>query len=541
MDKKISSTLYPILLGIVLLFGIYLGMELSGKTGEGMPVFKHSSRQNKINQVLSFIERQYVDTISKEEMIEEAIQSMLQHLDPHSYYISSSELARMTEPLEGNFDGIGIEFMIQKDTVVVVNPIAGGPSESLGIRAGDRIVEVNGENIAGIGIRNSDIMDLLRGESSTKVDVGILRKNRDQIINFNITRGKIPIYSVDASLMLTPETGFIKVSRFGKTTYDEFLEAAQKLSSQGMKKLVLDLRNNGGGYMHAAIMMIDEFFPKGHLVVYTEGRSHPRKDYYTSSAGILHDVEVVVLVNENSASASEIVSGAIQDNDRGTIIGRRTYGKGLVQEHIPLPEGDAMRLTTARYYTPVGRSIQKPYGRGIDYERDIYDRYESGEVYSGDTLQIPDSLTFTTPKGKTVYGGGGIYPDIFVSVDTVGASFYLSELNYTGTFNQFAFDYSDKNRDMLLQFETVDAFKSNFRVLESVLNEFISFGEANGVKKDMRGLEQSRDQIKRRLKALIARNIFREGAYFAIINDEDPYILKALEVLAGDVLNEDIF
>lgn len=533
MSKKISATLYPILIALVLLSGIYIGIELGSSSSGSEISLRQGSRQNKINQVIAYIERQYVDSVRKDEMMEEAIQSMLQHLDPHSYYISQDELARMTEPLEGNFDGIGIEFMIQKDTVVVVNPIVGGPSEMLGILAGDRIVEVDGESIAGIGIKNSDVMELLRGESGTKVDVGIKRRKRKNLLNFTITRGKIPIYSIDASLMVEPEVGYIKVSRFGKNTYEEFREASEKLKAEGMNKMILDLRNNGGGFMHAAIMMVDEFFRKGSLIVYTDGRNHTRKDYHTSSSGILHDTEVVVLVNENSASASEIVSGAIQDNDRGTIIGRRTYGKGLVQEHIPLPEGDAIRLTTARYYTPVGRSIQKPYGKGIDYEADIYHRYESGSVYEQAEIDIPDSLVFETPKGKKVYGGGGIYPDIFVSIDTVGASFYLSELNYSGTFNQFAFDYADNNRQEIKNYGSIEAFKKEFKITEDILQQFVAHGEENGVGFDERGLEQSKEQIKRRLKGMIARNVFRNGAYYAIILDEDNYIKEALKVFDG--------
>ncbi len=519
------SAYTPILLAVMLIAGIYIGAKLNYTPS----IIADADPDNKINQIIGYIEKEYVDVVDKNDLINATIHTMLQELDPHSYYISAEELRQYTEPLEGNFDGIGVEFMIQQDTVVVVNPIAGGPSEELGVKAGDRIVLVNGESIAGIGITNSDVMDKLRGESGTSVEVGMLRPGKEDLIDFKITRGKIPIHSVDVAIMVSDKVGFIKVARFAKTTHEEFVEAALMLREQGMEKLIVDLRGNGGGFLDAAIRMCDEFLEDGRMIVYTEGKASPKRTFNATERGLLEEVETVVLINQGSASASEIVAGALQDNDRGTIIGRRSFGKGLVQEHVDLPDSSAMRLTIARYYTPTGRSIQKPYGDGIDYHNDYFDRLENGELESADSVQFPDSLKYTTAAGKTVYGGGGIMPDVFVPIDTVGASFYLSELNYAGIINEFAFSYVDQHRDQLNRYNNGIDFKQRFVVSNLLFEELIAFAEGKGIERDPYGIKTSELVIKLRLKALIARNIWNNEGYFHIILDDDIVFDRAMK------------
>ena len=535
MKQNKFITYLPVLLAVSLVAGIYLGIRLnqSGNSKNNFFITNFSPRTfNKLTQVIDFVEANYVDSIDKENLVDRTIQEILQELDPHSYYITADELTGYTEPLEGNFDGIGIEFMIQKDTVVVVTPLSGGPSESVGILAGDRIVEVNGEQIAGEGINNKKVMTLLRGKSGTKVNVGISRKEKNSLIDFTITRGKIPIHSVDVALKLTNNVGYVKISRFAKNTYDEFMQAIRDLQQQNIKSVIVDLRGNGGGYMHLATKIADEFLPADKLIVFTKGRARKKEAIYSKGGGSLEKIDVAILIDQSSASASEIVAGALQDNDRGVIIGRRSFGKGLVQEPKELPDGSAFRLTIARYYTPTGRCIQKPYGDGIDYNNDYLNRLKSGELINVDSINVPDSLKFTTPKGKIVFGGGGIIPDIFVPIDTTGYSNYYYELHYRGLFSQFSFDYADKKREKLLgKYTSLGSFKQDFKVENELLASFLDFAEKEGVEKKEDQITISKDLISQRLKAYIAKNLWKNPGFYSIFIDEDKVVERAIEQL----------
>lgn len=536
MDQKPKMLViyYPILLAVMLSIGVFLGARLDFTDREtvGQSLFiPKSDNVNKLNQIINYIDRSYVDSVDKNMLIEKTIESMLSDLDPHSYYISAAELREYTEPLEGNFDGIGVEFIIQKDTVVIVHPVQGGPSADLGILAGDRIVIVDGENIAGNGITNDGVMKRLRGESGTKVVVEIQRQGSEKLLEFEITRGKIPLRSVDVAMMATEDVGYIKVARFAKTTYEEFLEGAQNLIEEGMTKLVLDLRNNGGGFMNAAVSVVDEFLSDGKMIVYTEGKAHPRESYYSTEKGILHDVDVVVLINHGSASASEIVAGAIQDNDRGTIIGRRSFGKGLVQHHAPLRDGSALRLTIARYYTPTGRCIQRPYGDGVDYEQDFLAQVEEEAFAESDSIPQVDSLRFITPGGKVVYGGGGIMPDLFIPADTTSSSVFFNEVSFRGYIREFAFDFTDANRSDLQDFGDFESFNRGFKIDSKVYRDFVDFSISQGVDSDPAGAKQSREEIALLMKAYIARNIWNNNGFYPIYLKRDKVFQRALEVM----------
>lgn len=524
---------YPIMLAAMLVLGIYLGSYFTTGSSETTTFFpkKTVNSADKIGQIISFIDREYVDTVAKNNLINKAIDAILEDLDPHSYYITAEELASYTEPLEGNFDGIGVEFLIQNDTVRVVSSIEGGPSEELGIMAGDKIIAVDGEAIAGINIKNEDVIKYLKGPSGTEVKVDILR-NRD-VIPFTITRGTIPINSVVTSQLLDLKTGYIKISRFARTTYEEFMAHMERMANEGMQDVIVDLRGNGGGYLNAAVQMSEEFLQKGQLVVYTEGKASPRRSYYASKKGLYSETPIAVLINEGSASASEILAGAIQDNDRGLIIGRRSFGKGLVQEHLSLPDHSALRLTVARYYTPTGRSIQKPYGKGIDYEHDYDIRFEHGEMMYRDSIEFPDSLKYTTPGGRTVYGGGGIMPDIFVGLDTVGASHYLSVVSYQGLLNQYGFDYADANRDELKNYTSYGDFKKKFTITETMLDDFVDYSSERGIDPDTVGIKASNQVLKIRIKAYIARNIWGNDGYYSIMNQDDNVLKEAQIALSS--------
>ncbi len=524
---------YPILLAGMLVLGLYLGSYFTDGGSAGNTFFPKQSANNadKIGQIINFIDREYVDSVARNRLIDKAIGAILEDLDPHSYYISADELAAYTEPLEGNFEGIGVEFLIQNDTVRVVSALEGGPSEELGIMAGDKIIKVDGETIAGVGIANEGVIKLLKGPRSTVVKVEMLRHK--ELIPFSITRGTIPINSVVTSQMLDNSVGFIKISRFARTTYDEFLKHMSGLADQGMEEIIVDLRGNGGGFLNAAVQLSEEFLQKGQLIVYTEGKSSPRKSYYASKNGTYSEMPMAVLINQGSASASEILAGAIQDNDRGTIIGRRSFGKGLVQEHLSLSDQSALRLTVARYYTPTGRSIQKPYGEGVDYEGDYDFRYAHGELLEPDSIDFPDSLKYTTPGGRVVYGGGGIMPDIFVGIDTVGASQYLSIVSYQGLLNQFGFDYADQNRDALSHYKSYTEYRRDFKISDALLERFIKYSEDKGVARDPLGIRASKDVLKTRIKAYVARNIWGNDGYYSIMNGDDNVLREAQMVLGS--------
>lgn len=532
---KKNNVFLPIILSFVLVLGIWLGYFLNNRASSGSTTNQnyHSSTNSKINSLLDYIEYQYVDTIDKKDLVEKTVTSMLQSLDPHSSYIAASEFETVNEPLEGNFDGIGVEFNIIKDTIRVINPIEGGPSEKIGIRAGDKIVKVEGKNVAGVKITNKEVFDKLRGKSGTIVKVSILRNGISKPLEFNITRDAIPLYSIDASYMVKTDVGYIKISKFAATTYDEYLKAFNELSKQGMKKLILDLRGNPGGYLNAAVDISDEFLTNGLQIVYTQGKANPKKTYKATTRGSFESNPLVILIDEGSASASEIVAGAIQDNDRGTVIGRRSFGKGLVQDQLQLPDGSAIRLTIARYYTPTGRCIQKPYSEDKDqYYNEEYDRYTNGELLNKDSIKLDKTKLYKTPEGKTVYGGGGIMPDVFVPIDTAKTNSYLNKVFYAGAINTFAFEYADKNRTKLKEFKTAKNYIDKFEIDNTILGDFYQYCSKQNINLENVTKEKTNEALKPYLKAFIGRDVFDKDAYYPIINQKDKCILKAIEVLS---------
>jgi carboxyl-terminal processing protease len=494
----------------------------------------------KIESLLYHIDRMYVDDVDKKELIDAAIVRMLEELDPHSIYIPKEELEEVNEPLKGNFEGVGIQFNIVRDTIYVVDAISGGPSERLGIRAGDRIVQIDGELVAGVGFKNSDVMKRLRGKKGSKVIVAIHRRGEEQLLEFNITRDKIPIYSVEASYMATPQVGYIKVSRFSATTMKEFRDKLDELKKLGMQDLILDLQGNGGGYLRTAIEMADEFLGDRKLIVYTEGRTSPREDTYSTKEGRFEKGRLVVLVDEGSASASEIVSGAVQDWDRGLVVGRRSFGKGLVQRPVMLPDGSAVRLTVSRYYTPSGRSIQKPYDEGVlAYQREKFERLRKGELTEADSNRLDTMKYYTMTSKRVVYGGGGIMPDIFVPIDTTMSSDYFGQLVRKGVLNTFALSYVDEKRVGLLStYPSPEAFRTGFTISDELLALLQNEAEKEGIEPDADGLFRSRALIGLRLKALIARDLWDTSAYWQVINAENPVdrsFQKALEAIQDNL------
>ena len=488
----------------------------------------------KFNTLLYYMNRMYVDSVDLDGLVETAIRGMLEDLDPHSVYIPAEDLQEADEPLNGNFEGIGVRFNIMKDTIMVVSTIAGGPSERLGIMSGDRIVEVDGEVVAGVGIRNKGVMERLKGPKGTHVEVGIKRSRVDDLIRFDIERDKIPIYSVDAHYMVDDEIGYIKVNRFSKETMGELLAALDDLKDNGMKDLILDLQGNGGGMLNTAIAMGDEFLSDDRLIVYTDGRSFPREDRIAEVEGRFEKGRLVVLVDESSASASEIVSGAIQDWDRGLIVGRRTFGKGLVQRPVRLPDGSAVRLTVQQYFTPSGRCIQKPYDEGVDaYRREKYERFEKGELMSLDSLELPDSLKYKTlVKERTVYGGGGILPDVFVPIDTSMNSTYFTDLLSKGLFNRSVLEFVDADRARIEQAHADRrAFVSEYAVPQDLLDKLVALGEAEDIPFVEADWNTSLPAIELRLKAILARNLFDSGAFYEVFNPINPVFRRGVEVL----------
>ncbi|MEA3318071.1 MAG: S41 family peptidase [Bacteroidota bacterium] len=516
----------PIILSVVLILGMLLGKKIEEKSNPNTGFYN----QNKLSSVLNYIDRRYVDTVNNNNLEEAAIPAMLKQLDPHSVYIPAKELEKVNEPLKGNFDGIGIMFNMQKDTVIVISTITGGPSERIGIMPGDRIIKVNDTIIAGVDISNSEVIGKLKGPRRTTVNVGIKRKNIDKLLFFDIVRDKIPLYSVDVSYMINNDIGYIKISRFASTTFEEFIDAVEKLKKKSVQKIIVDLRGNSGGFMNAATNIADQFLEQGKLIVYTEGKSSARNDVYSSSRGLCKDMDVAILIDEWSASASEILAGAIQDNDRGIIVGRRSFGKGLVQEQSQLSDGSAIRLTIARYFTPTGRCIQKPYENGTeDYFDDLNDRFENGEFSDADSIHFSDSLKFVTPEGDIVYGGGGIMPDIFVSIDTSGYSKYLAKISNKGLIYKFAFNYVDNNRDFLSNYKNYIEI-NNYLEKEKVFSQFVEYAESKGVSSNIKGYDKSKRLIKTQLKAYIARNIIDNEGFYPIIKEVDKTLLKCISI-----------
>jgi carboxyl-terminal processing protease len=485
---------------------------------------------NKYRRLLHIINTYYIDTVSQHQIIEKAIVSTLKTLDPHSYYLSKEEYKAMTEPLEGNFEGIGIEFNILEDTLIVVSPLSGGPSEKVGLMSGDRIIAVDGKGVTNINLTSEKVHSLLRGPKGSIVIITV--KRGGYITDYEIARDKIPITSVDAAYEIKPGLVYLKLSRFAKSSIDEIKEAFAKFKNP--KSLILDLRGNGGGFMNIASTLADQFFDKGKLLVYTESRFFPTYEEMSTEKGFFKTGNLVVLINEASASASEIVSGAIQDLDRGIIIGRRSFGKGLVQTEFPMGDGSAVRLTIARYHTPSGRAIQSPYEKGKteQYYKNLSERV-AAEAFSADSIVFSDSLKYNTLINKrVVYGGGGIMPDIYIPLDTSQYSKYSSNLHRKKVVFQFVSSYIDKHRKSLqAKYKTFDAFKRSFIVDADLFNEMVAFGEKEGVRRDEKGIKVSGDYIKQYMKALIARNLFDESAYFKIINEGDNIYEKAIEVM----------
>jgi len=529
IKNKGLAVYVPIILAVAVILGILIGRYYSGSSAENK--FIIIPKANKLDNVISYIENEYVDEVSKSDLIEKTIPRILEELDPHSQYIPAAELERVNEPLEGNFSGIGIQFNILNDTLVVIQTIANGPSQKVGIQAGDRITKVNGEDVAGKNMPSDSIVGRLRGPRGSEVHVAVLRRNVDKTLSFEIIRDNIPLYSVDVSYMIEENIGFVKLNKFSATTQEEFVQAISKLRDQGMKKLILDLRENGGGYMNAAIFIADQFLEGNELIVYTQGKARQRVDYRSTPGGLCTDLKITVMIDENSASASEILAGAIQDNDRGTIIGRRSFGKGLVQEQKPLSDGSALRLTIARYYTPTGRSIQKPYSKNInDYYGDISARYMHGELQNADSNKFSDSLKFVTQGGKIVYGGGGIMPDIFVPIDTLGLSDYYLDVRNQGLLYRFSLNYADENRKTLSALKTSDDFVK-YLDNQNVLRKFIVFADKQGVKEKPKDIQVSGKILKIQLDAYIARNFLDSDGFFPIIQEIDNTLEKAIETL----------
>jgi len=497
---------------------------------------KERASIEKIATALQIIDYFYVEKVNQDRLAEEAIVSMLKELDPHSVYISKKEVDETNEPLVGNFEGVGIQFQMFHDTILVISPVPGGPSEKLGILAGDKIVRINNEEAFGKKVTNKYVLDHLRGPKGSKVTVSILRKGHKGLIDFAITRDKIPLNSIDATLMLTPDIGIIKLTRFARTSMDEFHESVQKLMAQGMKSLILDLRSNSGGYLDVAVSLSDQFLPADKLIVFTEGIRSPKEEFRASFQGDFETGKLVVLIDEGSASASEIVSGAIQDWDRGLIVGRRSFGKGLVQRPFMLPDSSMIRLTTARYYTPSGRCIQKSYEGGADnYFEDVYKRYKNGEFIHADSIHFPDSLRYYTQNHRTVYGGGGIMPDIFIPLDTSYSSKYYTDVWRKGLLNEFSTQYIDDNRKTLAQqYPDVNSFVANFNFDDNLLDKFVDFAVKGGVPRDDKGLAVSANEIRYVIKGLIARNLFTVDAYFQVISGIDNEVQKAIELIHDD-------
>lgn len=490
----------------------------------------------KLQEVFNLIRFLYVDTVDENHLATEAIVKMLEELDPHSVYIPPKNVARAEETIQGNFEGVGIQFNIYKDTIMVVNPIQGGPSAKLGIRAGDRIVTIDDSLVAGTGITNMDVIKLLRGKKGTVVQVGIHRSGTSELLDYSITRDQIPLYSIDAQYMIDKNTGYIKINSFSATTVEEFDNAIHSLKKEGLQNLILDLTFNGGGLMKASTELADRFLDNDKLIVFTKDRLERKQEFKSSKKGNFEEGKLIILINDESASASEIVSGAIQDHDRGIIIGRRSFGKGLVQRPFPIPDGSLIRMTIARYYTPSGRCIQKPYDKGSDkYHFEQFDRYQKGELFSADSIKIDSNLLYHTEKGRPVYGGGGIMPDIFVPLDTSWYTATYGRINRKGVLYSFVIDYFDKNR---MQFEKdfphFKNFEKSFEVNDEIMEEFRTFCAGKNLEFQWQELSASKSILSTRIKALIARSLFDSSAYYKIVNDLEPIYLKALETIKKD-------
>ncbi len=515
----------PLIAAAMFIIGFLAGDLVNKENGP-------TAAQKKFQTILNLVRNEYVDEVNLDSLIEKTIPSLLTNLDPHSAYIPASDLQAVNEDLDGSFSGVGIQFMIDNDTIKVLEVITGGPAEKVGVLPGDRIVKVDGEDVAGIGITQEKVLQTLRGAKDTKVQLQIKRSNSKKPLTYTVVRGDIPVNTVDATYMASPGIGYIKVNKFGRTTYDEFFQGLSKLRREGAEDFIIDLRGNTGGYMEIAYMMANEFLAPGQTIVSTKGRDFNSSTHITADGtGSFRDSQVVVLLDEFSASSSEIFAGALQDNDRALIIGRRSFGKGLIQRQSVLPDSSAIRLTIGRYYTPSGRSIQKDYSNLSVYEHDILDRYQRGEMFSADSIKLNTNLKYTTLNGRTVYGGGGIMPDIFVPNDTSGISSYYINVANAGLLQRYAFDYVDDNRDVLRQASNVDELLSLLPGDDALLRQFVLFASRNGIPARWYYINISHDLIVNQLKALIARDALGYGAYFEISNSDDVNVKRAIEEL----------
>ena len=524
---------YALFAGAFIIIGLLVGFKIKDSIPVGSMVNIDRGLQ-KLQKTLLFIERNYVEEPKHDRLVDDAIQGILAGLDPHSIYIPAEEMQLKTEEMEGGFDGIGIQFSILEDTIYVETPLTGGPSEKLGIQAGDRIIAVDGQKVAGVEITNTEVMRLLKGPKGSTVSVSILRRSVGELIEFEIERDRIPIHSVEYAYMVEDGVGYISVTRFAENTYSEFKQALDHLLAQGMKNLVLDLRGNPGGYMTIAYKMADEFLAANKMIVSTEGRiKESRQAYYsTSSLSAFEQGSLVVLIDYGSASASEIVAGAVQDHDRGLIVGVRSFGKGLVQIQEEFEDGSAIRIVISKYYTPSGRCIQKPYDKSDEaYAHEIAERFESGELFDASKVQFPDSLKYTTTAGRTVYGGGGIFPDVFVPNDTSQQSKYLTDLRLKDLFRRFSFSYVDNRPDLRDRYPNAVAFVNMFQVTPTLVQQFATYAENEGVPYDSNGFRTSEMFIRNRIKAYLGRRLFNEDGYYPVAHQVDRTLQRAVELM----------
>ena len=531
MGTKGSSRFTPVIIAISVVAGILIGTFYAKHYG-GNKLGIINGSSNKLNALLHVISDQYVDTVDMSKLVENAMPQILAELDPHSTYIPAQKLEEVNSELEGSFSGVGIQFTIQEDTIHVNSVVSGGPAEKVGLMAGDRIVMVDDSLFVGKGLTNEKAMRTLKGPKGSQVKLGVKRITEKELLDFVVTRGDIPQNTIDAAYMISEDFGYVQISKFGRTTHVELLNAIAQLSHQNCKGMIIDLRENTGGYMEAAIRMVNEFLPEGKLIVYTQGRKYPRMEEYANGTGSCQHMPLVVLIDQGSASASEIFAGAIQDNDRGTIVGLRSFGKGLVQQPIDFSDGSAIRLTIARYYTPSGRCIQRPYESGNDskYEMDWLDRYEHGEFFSADSVKLDKNLRYSTSLGRPVYGGGGIMPDVFVPRDTTGVTSYLMEVSNKGLLIQFSFQYTDRNRAKLNEFSSETELQK-YLEKQNIVEQFVRFAAQKGVKRRNLLISKSRKLLERNLYGNIIYNMQGKESFIRYINQDDATVLKALEIL----------
>lgn len=531
MSTKNSSRFTPIIIAISVVVGILIGTFYAKHfAGNRLGIINGSS--NKLTALLRIVDDQYVDTVNMADLVEKAMPQILAELDPHSTYIPAQNLEEVNSELEGSFSGIGIQFTIQDDTIHINSIVQGGPSEKIGLMAGDRIIKVNDSLFVGKKVTNEKAMRTLKGPKGSQVKLGVKRAMEKELLTFNITRGDIPQNTVDAAYMLNKDLGYIQISKFGRTTHVELLNALAQLNHKNCKGVIIDLRNNTGGYMEAAIRMVNEFLPEGKLIVYTQGRKYPRTDEYANGTGSCQKMPIVVLIDEGSASASEIFTGAIQDNDRGTVVGRRSFGKGLVQQPVDFSDGSAIRLTIARYYTPSGRCIQRPYENGKDrnYEMDWLTRYEHGEFFSKDSIKLDENLRYATGLGRPVYGGGGIMPDVFVPQDTTGVSSYLTEVLSKGLTIQFSFRYTDSNREQLSKYDNEETLLSYLQQ-QGLIEQFVRYADSKGIKRRNILIQKSHKLLEKNLYGNILYNMLGKEAYIKYFNESDQTVKKAVDIL----------